>query len=146
MVSVHQFCFFPKDFPDLPCMSCHACSPHCLTSDRPCLSYLALGFWRGWITSQFVESYTMVCWQKANCVWWMDRTMHVCAQSCLTLCDPVDCKPPGSSVQGILQARILEWVSMLSSRGSSQPRIEPTSPVLAGRFFTKREAPKWVSK
>ena len=42
-------------------------------------------------------------------------------QSCLTLCHPRDCSPPGSSVQGILQARILEWVSMLSSRVSSQP-------------------------
>ena len=42
------------------------------------------------------------------------------AQSCLTLCDPVDCSPPGSSVQGILQARILEWVAISFSRGSSQ--------------------------
>ena len=44
------------------------------------------------------------------------------AQSCLTLCDPVDCSPPGSSVHGILQARILKWVAISSSRGSSQPR------------------------
>ena len=43
-------------------------------------------------------------------------------QSCLTLCNPMDCSPPGSSVHGILQARILEWVAMPSSRGSSQPR------------------------
>ena len=43
-------------------------------------------------------------------------------QSCLTLCNPKDCSLPGSSVQVILQARILEWVAMLSSRGSSQPR------------------------
>ena len=44
------------------------------------------------------------------------------AQSCLTLCNPIDCSPPGSSVHGILQARILEWIAMPSSRGSSQPR------------------------
>ena len=44
------------------------------------------------------------------------------AQSCLTLWDPMDCSPPGSSVHGILQARILEWVAMLSSRGSSSSR------------------------
>ena len=44
------------------------------------------------------------------------------AQSCLTLSDPMDCSPPGASVHGILQARILEWVAMTSSRGSSQPR------------------------
>ena len=44
------------------------------------------------------------------------------AQSCLTLCDPMDGSPPGSSVHGILQARILKWVASPSSRGSSQPR------------------------
>ena len=43
-------------------------------------------------------------------------------QSCLTLCEPVDCSPPGSSVHGILQARILEWVAMPSSRASFPPR------------------------
>ena len=42
--------------------------------------------------------------------------------SFLTLCDPMDCSLPGSSVHGILQAKILEWVAMPSSRGSSQPR------------------------
>ena len=54
--------------------------------------------------------------------------VRVCAkslQSCPTLCNPVDCSPPGSSVRGISQARILEWVPMPSSRGSSRPRIEP---------------------
>ena len=44
------------------------------------------------------------------------------AQSCLTLCDPMDCSPPGSSIQGILQARILEWVARPSCMGSSWPR------------------------
>ena len=43
-------------------------------------------------------------------------------QVCPTLCDPRDCSPPGSSVHGILQARLLEWVAMPSLRGSSQPR------------------------
>ena len=43
-------------------------------------------------------------------------------QSCVTLCDPMDCSPPGSSVRGILQARILEWVAISFSRGSSPPR------------------------
>ena len=46
----------------------------------------------------------------------------VCAQSCPTLCDLRDCSPPGSSVHGILQARILERVAMPSSRASSPPR------------------------
>ena len=44
------------------------------------------------------------------------------AQSCLTLCDPMDCSPPGSSVHGTSQARLLEWVVIFFSRGSSQPR------------------------
>ena len=45
-----------------------------------------------------------------------------CAQSCLTLCDPMDCSPPGSSVHEISQARILEWVAISYSRESSEPR------------------------
>ena len=40
------------------------------------------------------------------------------SQSCTTLCDPMDCNPPGSSVHGISQAKILEWVAISSSRGS----------------------------
>ena len=48
--------------------------------------------------------------------------MYTAAQLCLTLCDPVDCSLPGSSVHGIFQARILEWVAISYSRGSSQPR------------------------
>ena len=54
----------------------------------------------------------------------------VCAksfQSCLNLCNPMDCSPPGSSVHGILQTRILEWVAMPSSRDLPNPRIEPKS-------------------
>ena len=43
-------------------------------------------------------------------------------QSCLTFCDPIGCSLPGSSIHGILQARILEWFAMPSSRGSSQPK------------------------
>ena len=68
--------------------------------------------------------------------------MCVClvTQSCLVLCDPMDYRLPGSSIYGIPQARILEWVAMPSSRGSSQPRIEPASfasLALAGScFFT----------
>jgi len=66
--------------------------------------------------------------------------MCVCmrAQSCLTLCDARDCSLPGSSVHGIFQARILEWVAIFYSTGFSQPWIEPSSlvsPALAGGFF-----------
>ena len=58
------------------------------------------------------------------------------AQSCLTLCAHMDCSPPGSSVHGILQARILEWVAMLFSRESSRPRDLIQVSHIAGRFFT----------
>ena len=47
--------------------------------------------------------------------------------SCLTLGDPVDCSPPSSSVLGILQARILEWAAMPSSKGSPNPGVKPRS-------------------
>ena len=52
----------------------------------------------------------------------------VCAQSCPTLCDPVNCSPQGSSVHGILQARILEWVVSPSPGDLPGPGIEPASP------------------
>ena len=60
------------------------------------------------------------------------------AQSCPTLCDPMDCSPlPGSSVHRILQARILEWDAMPSSRGSSQPKDGTWVSRTADRFFTE---------
>ena len=65
-------------------------------------------------------------------------------QSCLTLCDPMYCSPPGSSVHGILQAIMLEWIAMPFSRGSSQPRdwscVSFVS-CIAGRFFTNCATP-----
>ena len=57
-------------------------------------------------------------------------------QSCPTLCDPMDCSPPGFSVHGILQARILEWVAISFWRGSSPPRDQTQVSCTAGRFFT----------
>ena len=61
--------------------------------------------------------------------------MKVC-QSCLTLCDPIDCSPPGSSVHGLFQARISEWVAISFSRGSSQYRNRTHFYCIAGRLFT----------
>ena len=55
---------------------------------------------------------------------------------CLTLCDPMDGSPPGSSVHGILQARILEWVTIFFSKGSSWPRDWTQVSCIAVRFFT----------
>ena len=58
------------------------------------------------------------------------------AQSCQTLSDPMDCSLPGSSVHGIFQARVLEWVAISFSRGSSQPRDGTWVSHIAGRHFT----------
>ena len=65
--------------------------------------------------------------------------MH--AQSCQTLCDSMDCSPPGSSVPGIFQAKILDWVAIPFSRGSSQPRGQTQVSCAAGWFFLMFEPP-----
>ena len=57
-------------------------------------------------------------------------------QLCPTLCDPMDCNPPGSSVHGTLQAGILERVAMPSPRGSSQLKDQTEVSCIAGGFFT----------
>ena len=57
-------------------------------------------------------------------------------QSCPTLCDPMDCSLQGSSVHGIFQARVLEWVAISFSRGSSRPRDRTWVSHIAGRRFT----------
>ena len=76
--------------------------------------------------------------KKSNIPPWRPSSLHAKSfQSCPTFCNPVDCSPPGSSVHGILQARILEWVAISSSRGSF--RAEDGTHIgscVAGRFFT----------
>ena len=67
---------------------------------------------------------------------WKQPMQVKVAQSCLTLCDPIDCSPPRSSFHGISQARILEWVSISYSRESSRPRDWTWVSCIAGRFFT----------
>ena len=62
--------------------------------------------------------------------------MKVKLLSRVRLCDTMDCSPPGSSVHGILQARVLEWIAMPSSRGSSRPRDGTQVSCTAGRFFS----------
>ena len=72
-------------------------------------------------------------------LWKWCSNARICAktlQPCPTLCDPMDCSQPDSTVQGILQARILEWVAMPSSRGSSWPRDSTCISCTAGGFST----------
>ena len=72
--------------------------------------------------------------------------MQACSvvQSCPTLCNPTDCSPPGSSIHGILQARILEWVVICSSRGSSWPRDWTQVSWVTDRFLTTEPPGKHV--
>ena len=65
-------------------------------------------------------SSSAISWERVGiaCVWVHAKLL----QLCLTLCDPMDCSPPGSSVHAILQARIPEWVAVSSFRGSSWPK------------------------
>ena len=72
-------------------------------------------------------------------IWVTCVYVRVPAQSCLGLCDPMDCGWPGFSVHGIFQERMMEWVAISYSRGSSRPRDRTASlasPALAGGFFT----------
>ena len=86
-------------------------------------------------------------------MWWkhsermLYTTMNACSviQSCPTLCDPMGCSPPGSSVCGIYQSRVLECVLFPSPRDLPSPGIKPASlapPVLAGGFFTTHTHPE----
>ena len=71
-----------------------------------------------------------------NFLLYMSELMFYSSKSCPIPCDPMDCSLPGSSVPGILQGRILEWVAMPSSRGSSKPRVRTEVSHIAGGFFT----------
>ena len=94
------------------------------------------------------SSKTRKVWKKPfqrRSLWNHNGCVHAKSlQSCLTPCNPTDCNLPGSSIHGILQARILEWVAMPYSRGSSRPRDWTCISCLLhwqGRFFTTFPAP-----
>ena len=70
-----------------------------------------------------VRAYVRVC---------VRACVRVCVLSHVSLCNAMDYSPPGASVHGILQARILEWVAMHSSRGTCPPGVKPASPAWAG--------------
>ena len=81
--------------------------------------------WRGWQQKKQTFIYREGLWYdvtSSDNTSWSAACACSVARSCLTLCDPTDYGPPGSSVRGISQARILEWVAISSSRGSSRPR------------------------
>ena len=80
------------------------------------------------LEKEMVTHLSILAWEITT--WSNEKEVKV-AQSCLTICDPMDYR-----VHGILQARILEWVAFLFSRGSSQPRDQTQVSHIAGGFFT----------
>ena len=127
--------------PNFCCLSHSVCGISWWPLDR-LISYVTANIFR------FLSLSVCVCLSliiyTCVCVKWSEV-----AQSCPTLCDPVDCSPPGSSIHRILQARILEWVSMGFSRQEywsglpfpfqgdlPNPGIEPRSPTLQGDALT----------
>ena len=95
------------------------------------VSYILYLFTPPWLKAEVLDC--------LSSYWFWSMCVLLDAHLCLILCRPLDSIPPGSSVQGILQARILEWVAISSSRGSSRPS-DPTHiscvPCIAGGFFT----------
>ena len=89
----------------------------------------------------FVTVFKTISWQLlgflhvASYHSWLSLEVKCKWLSHVHLCDPMDCSPPGSSVRGILQVRILDWVSVPFSRGSSQSEIEPRSPTLQADYL-----------
>ena len=103
------------------------------------------GFKRAWLEEPGLS--WIGCWWEFGC-WWLSEEgkekVNV-AQSCPTLCNPMDCSLPGFSVHGIFQARILEWGAITFSRGSSRPRDRTWVSSIGDRCFNlwaTREAPK----
>ena len=104
-----------------------------------------LALWEGWVgeeinakgqrlrwTSRKLENISIV---KYFFFFFVSLSWEL-AQSCPTLCDPLDCSLPGFSVHGIFQARVLEWVAISFSRGSFWPRDQTQVSCIAGRRFT----------
>ena len=90
----------------------------------------------GYLTA-FGPLWSNMIWEVSASWTHVDQCVHAkLLQSSLTLRDPMDCSLPGSSVSGIFQARILKWVVISFSRGSSRPRDWTCASCIAGRFFT----------
>ena len=93
----------------------------------------------------FVIPVTTSCASNTREIWCQPPDLHFfieeseseseVAQSCPTLCDPMDCSLPGSSLHGILQARVLIWVSISFSRESSQPKDQTWVSCIPGKCF-----------
>ena len=86
-----------------------------------------------------------MCEKEKLTLWGPKSSESEVTQSCPTLCIPMDCSPPGSSLHGIFQARVLEWIAISFSKGSSWTRDRTWVSCIAGWCFTSwatRESPK----
>ena len=86
----------------------------------------------GYNTNSYVQFMKEV---KVILLWKWKKVKVLVTQSCPNLCNPMDCSLPGFSVHGILQTRLLEWIAISFSRGSSQPRDQTWVSRITGRFF-----------
>ena len=85
---------------------------------------------------RYADDTTLMAESKEELKSFLMKVKVLVAQSCLTICDPMDYSLPGFSAHGILQERILEWVAIPFFRGSSQPRDLTLVSYIAGRFFS----------
>ena len=100
------------------------------------MEYLPICLYHIWFLS--LVSYNFLCTVFVSLV--RKWSLSEVAQSCPTLCDTMDCSPSGFSIHGIFQARVLEWVSISFSSGSSWPRDQTRISCIAGRRFI----PRWL--
>ena len=139
----------------MPCPPCYVpwCSPVKWVLLFPLLSHSTPHILPAAVDMCVLGLSSLVSWKNLESMDYLLQVYSLCVhakllQSSLTLFDPMDCSPPGSSVHGILQARILEWVAMPSSRGSSQPRNQnfvSCDSCIAGGFFTTEPPGKPIS-
>ena len=130
-----------------------ACDFTYLKSEKHKLISQKIGYWVGaWRLDTGKQRVALVeaqensfwCYRcSLSRAWWLFQgcmkereSENEVAQLCLTICDPMDCSLPGFSVHGIFQARVLEWVAIFFSRGSSQPRDRTRVSRIVGRRFT----------
>ena len=96
--------------------------------------------WKRWRTLFFLAPKSLQIWNWKTLAPCYDQSKFesesLVTQSCLTLCNPMDCKLPGFSIHRIFQARVLEWVAISFSRGSSQPKDRTWVSHIVGRRFT----------
>ena len=107
-------------------MFCRHCSRLAVIPGMPILSDVLCS------DSSTCEGFLLCSMSVVNCGLF---TLLLFSHWCPPLCDPMSCSPPGSSVHGISQARVLEWAAIPSSRDLPDPGTEPVSPALAGGFF-----------